>query len=202
MNILKIIKRIILNLTLFAALFSSNILFSEIQTVTIKWTAAECFASCGKGLEQQFKKIHEVAEIHMNLLQGQAELRWKPNAPFSFTPVKIAMQMIGLYINDIHIKVRGTIKHDNQNNFTLVSLGDNTTFNLLSAPSSSMVNYVEQYNPQNRVIRPDLKNQLLESERNHSVATISGPLFEPYRAPPLVLIIEHLNIAKKEQEAQ
>lgn len=172
---------------------------AEVQTVTLKWTAGLCKESCVKGLTQQFQKIDGVADISIDMDQGQAELQWKPDVAFSYYPVKIAMQMIGLYINNIKVKVRGTITHDTQS-VQLVSLGDNTIFQLLNPVAPQKDQYFEQYSIYSRQLSQELRDKLLDIEQNNQVVTIDGPLFEPERSPPIYLVVEHMDVAKAGSE--
>ncbi len=48
---------------------------------------------------------------------AQAIVQWKPNYPFSYTPIQYAMSAIGLYVTEFRMKVRRTLEHDKTNVF-------------------------------------------------------------------------------------
>lgn len=189
--------RKILLLLAACGLCHTDLLKAEIQEVTISWTAQECLGSCAKGLYDQFRKIHGVSEISINQSAGQASLRWEPNASFSYQPVQVAMQLMGLAINNIKVRVRGTIRNDSPTSFRLVSIGDSTSFTLAATPPPVKNQYVEQYNAQNRTLPKEMIQQLFEAQINDQIATISGPLFAPWRSPPLYLVIEKIQFDSK-----
>lgn len=181
-------------------LFSSShsFLLAEIESITIKWTALECQQSCIVGLEKQFRNINGVADVIMNQNAGQATLRWKAGVVLTFPPINTAMSMIGLSINDLHIKVRGTISHDART-VTLNSLGDNTRFLLMSPVTPKQYEMVEQFNPQTHILTPAQRTQFLEAQDANQIAIVEGPLFEPERSPPLKLIVERVRFVKAEE---
>ena len=170
-------------------------LFGEIQHVIITWTPMECQAKCLEGLNTQFAKIQGVSEVSINQSAGQVTLKWKPNIPFSFSPVNIAMEMIGLTINDIRISVHGTLRHD-PTHVSLTSIGDNTRFDLLNPVTPETSRQAAQFNIGARGLKPELRQKLLEGESNHQEATIEGPLFMPERSPPLELVVDKLQFSK------
>jgi hypothetical protein len=190
------IKKYFLVIATFLMVMQFNLLKAEIQDVTISWTAQECLTSCVKGLNDQFRKIPGVAEISINQGAGQATLHWQPNASFSYYPIKIAMQLIGLSINNLKVRVRGTIVSDSATTFRIVSIGDGTSFTLLGIPAVQRNQFSAQYSAQNRQLSPDMIAQLAQAQQNEQIATIYGPLFEYWRSPPMYLIIENIQFSK------
>lgn len=171
---------------------------AEIEHVSVKWVSAACLESCAHGLQQQFSKIPGVAEVSVDQAAGRADLRWKPNAPFAYYPIHAAMSMIGPSIKNLRVRVKGTIKHDAKT-VSLVSLGDYTTFILLSPLTPSPNEYTIMYNVETHKLLPNMREQLLQAEANKQTVTIEGPLFQPERAPPLLLITETVNVTKPKE---
>jgi hypothetical protein len=179
------------------SLLASSPLFGEVEEVKIQWTPALCNEICAMSLYRQFKRIYNVEEVTVSQLSGQASLRYKKKAYYDFGPVNRAMEMIGLTINDIRVIVKGRIKYTTKEVF-LISDGDGTIFNLLSPVPPQPQVFVENYNPDTHRLTVQNRNQLIEAGQNNSLVTISGPLFEPERAPPNYLIVEGINVAKPE----
>lgn len=173
----------------------STLLHAEIEKVVIKWTPQLCTDSCVKGIYHYMKGVDSIAEIKVNKEAGQADIRWKPQASFSYFTVNQPMQMVGLYVKDMRLRVRGTIVQTKMN-MKLISLGDNTSFTLLSPIQPSGVNMPQVNNPESHYLMPEVRQKLLDAEANHQVVTIEGPLFEGWRSPPLLLIVEQLHISK------
>lgn len=180
-------------------LFCSAGIYGEVQKITIKWTAALCQPSCIKGLEKEFKKIDGVAGVTIDQSAGQADIRWKPNVPFSYLPIKYAMSAIGLYVTELRMRVRGTIEHD-RTNVMLVSIGDNSSYTLISPIIPNQSQSAQLWNTESYQMTPQMRERLIATETDHQVVTIDGPIFQAYRAPPLLLIVEQLNIAKPTPE--
>ncbi len=164
---------------------------SEIEEVKITWRAAECPPGCASLLATEFGKIYGVAEVNINQPAGEAVLKWKPKVPFSFAPINTAMRMIGPRFHNLRVKVRGKI-HQNMNITKIVSEGDGTEFYLLNPVTPVAGEYVEIHSPFNRQLTPDTLKKLLNAESKKQMTVIEGPLFEPFRSPPLQLVIENL----------
>jgi len=180
-------------LVLFTALFSQFSLFANIQTVTLRWTAGQCSSSCIRGLTDQYNKLAGVSSVQMDQNAGQAILTWRPNVIFSYPQLQAATAMIGIFLQEIRMRVTGTITHDDQN-FALISIGDGTTFQLLGplTPSSSGMTIIA--NPATHPLPPYLQEQLLTAENNQQIVTVEGPLFEAHRSPPLYLIAGSVSV--------
>lgn len=171
---------------------------AEIENITIKWTAMECQQSCIIGLEKQFRNINGVSDVIMNQSAGQAVLQWKPGVVLTFPPINTAMSMIGLSINEMHVKVRGTISHDART-VTINSLGDNTRFLLLSPVTPKSYVMVEEFNPQTHLLIPSTREQFIQAQDAAQIAIVEGPIFEPERSPPLKLVIARVKFIKAEE---
>lgn len=180
-------------LSLYLSLTFVNAAHAEVSDVIITWTAATCQPGCDKLLSQQFGKIYGIATFDINRAAGQANIQWKPNLPFAYYPINAAMRMIGPHINTIRLKVRGKIQHT-QDNIKLISEGDGTLFYLISAVNPAPNQYAPTRSVYNRALSLDVRQQLLDAEANKQMVVIDGPLFEPYRSPPLFLVIEHLSV--------
>lgn len=166
-------------------------LHAEVLEVRIQWTPQLCNDICARNLEKQFHRIYNVDEITMNHPAGQILLKYKPRGVYNFGPINTAMQMIGLTINDIHIKVRGHIKATDRE-VLLISDGDASVFFLMSPVRPDPGKYVENYNPATHQLTVQHRNQLIDAARSKQYVTISGPLFEPERAPPNYLIVQEI----------
>lgn len=177
--------------SLFILLFVSS-LQAEIEQISFTWRAAECQAGCDTLLKKELGKIYGVSEVQVDLAAGQATLKWKPNVAFSFYPINTAIRMVGPHMRNLRAKVRGKIKHDT-NNVKLISEGDSTEFYLINPVIPVANQYVETHSVFNRSLTPDLKKQLIDSEAKKQIVTIEGPIFEPYRSPPLQLVVENLS---------
>lgn len=191
-------KSIFLLIATTCSCFVLSPLQSEVQEVKIMWRAAECPPGCASMLATEFGKIYGVAEVNINQPAGEALLKWKPKVPFSFAPINTAMRMIGPRFHNLRVKVRGKIHH-NMNITKIVSEGDGTEFYLLNPVIPVAGQYVETHSPFNRQLTPDTLKKLLDAENKKQITIIEGPLFEPFRSPPLQLVIENLNF---EEEAK
>lgn len=192
----KLFRKSIFSCLLFCGSIYSS-LQAEIESITIKWTALECQQSCIAGLEKQFRNINGVADVVMNQPAGMATLRWKPDVALTFPPINTAMSMIGLSINILRVKVRGTISHDAKT-VTLNSLGDNTRFLLMSPVTPKRYEMVEEFNPETHVLTPAQREQFLRAQDADQIAIVEGPIFEPERSPPLKIIVENVKFVQAE----
>jgi copper chaperone CopZ len=170
----------------------------EIQKIQVKWNPVSCNAACAQGVLKELRKVRGITAVDVDSGTGQANIQWDPSTPFSFERIKIAMQMIGPYINDIRLWTRGKIRHSNQT-ISLVSSGDNSQFILVGLPEHSPTGYVEQYSGDVRHLSDDMRDQLLDAESQDLFVNIQGPLFLPYYGSPLKLIVEKMNIENPQQ---
>lgn len=166
---------------------------SEIEQITIRWTAQLCQGYCSTLLEREFRRIHGVNEIALDLQGGQANLTWKERVPFQFTSINTAMHMVGLSIRDIRIRVKGSIKHIGDT-FFIISDGDNTRFDLVNPVIPQPGGQAAEFNAAARKITPALQRQLLDGETLKQIATIEGPVFMPERMTvPTQLVVDKLS---------
>lgn len=179
----------------------ASCLQAEIVLVTVKWTVNLCQDYCVRNLYKELGKVKGVGEVVINQAGAQADLRWKPNVPFSFVDVDAAMRMVGPSIEDIRMKVHGTLTHT-QDSVTLISTGDNTHFQLLSPIIPSKTQYVEEYNVATHTLWAATREQLLQAEANHLSVTIDGQLFRPEWAPPLYILIQKITVDQPKKEGK
>ncbi len=168
---------------------------AQVEEAVIRWTPGVCTASCAAGIRTQLNKINGVSEISVNENQGQAVLKYNKGARFSLDQITLAMQMMGIWTEEIHLKVTGTVRQAGQDLF-LASSGDGTQFLLLGQarpfPGQPPNVYVDQYNTANRALPDDVRKLLLDKATQKQEVIITGPIFQPERAPPLMLIVENI----------
>lgn len=171
---------------------------AEISWVTVSWTPGLCTSVCQQTLARRFGSLAGVADVSINPKLGTAKLYWKPNQPFDYSMLRGPASWVGIGIQDIHVKVRGTIKH-NGNTFYLESVGDRTRFALLGPQSQDPTRMtMNNANPASYPINRELRDRLLQAENNSELLSIEGPLFMYWR-PPTTLIIQKI-LYPKEQE--
>lgn len=191
----RLLKHLILLL-----LFSTP-LSAEIQSLEMRFNPAFCNLKCPSMLAGALQNMPAVAEVTMNGQQGQAIMRYKPNMPFDFWAFKRAIQTIGVNYLFLRIKVRGSIKGSG-NKFALVSMGDNTQFNLLGPLQSSPNQYTISTDTTNHPLTPYLIETLQQGVNENRVAVVSGWLFEPERNPPYYIVIEQMSYVKEQAQQQ
>jgi hypothetical protein len=167
---------------------------ANINSVIVKWTPALCQASCVRQLENRFSNMAGVANLTIDQGNGVMELKWKKNAPFSYTDLNWTMRWIGLSMTYVRVKATGRILKSGST-YILESKHDKTRFTLLGiaipeAPSLSI--------QANSIFTRPLSAsniELLENAiHNQLLVTIDGPLFQPWRSPPLWLVMEEAAI--------
>jgi hypothetical protein len=197
-DVMKILKWI-----LSLSICGTAILGADIEKVTVQWTQARynCDAGCLRLLDNQFRRISGVSDVAIDQGAAQATLQWNPNVPFSYTAIDTAMRMVGPSIDNlgVRLKVRGTIRHD-ANSVTLISLGDNTNFFLLSPITPSSTQFVDTESVASRPLWPQVRTELLDAEAQNLIVTIDGPLFQPERAPPFYIIVEQKKVSKPDTQ--
>lgn len=175
---------------------------AEIQKINITWTQLLCNTqTCIGLLEKEFRKVPGIEEFTINQSAGQAEIKWKPNARFSFSDVNVPMRLVGLSIRDIHIKVRGTLTHDAKT-VTITSIGDGTRFQLLNPVISQPGKQAPVFNLAARQLAPELYQKLVAGETQKMIATVEGQIFMPGRSPASQIVVEHLEFTKPEEPSQ
>lgn len=182
------IMRLILIVGVF---FLHSAIYAQVEKVTITWRGILCEKICMSQLEGQFRRIPGVENVTM--YTGQADLKWRANFPFAFSPINTAMELLGITINDIRVTVRGTLQHRNDQ-VTLISSGDYTRFELLN-PVKPQYGQAPQYNTAARSITRPLLQELIDGEVQGKIAIIDGPLLFPERSPPLTLVVDRLTFS-------
>ncbi len=173
--------------TLLILLFSAS-LHAELQSVTLQFNTVSCTRSCHDLLAKQLRRIGGVQNVEINPSQGLINLSYAPGVPFSFPPINTAVRVAGPNLEWIQLSVRGRVEVSG-NRATLISLGDNSHFEILS-PGGPPGNgrYVE-FNSANHVLNPTQIAQLSELAKAKETVVITGPLFQPERSPPYRLIM-------------
>ncbi|MBA3721505.1 MAG: hypothetical protein H0W88_03795 [Parachlamydiaceae bacterium] len=184
-------QKIVFILSLCFLTFTSS-LPAEIGKILIKWNAALCLDTCIPTLSNQFRGIPGVTDFQINPSAGVAELHWAPQYPFSIVPFNNATRMVGIRMSNMRVQVRGFITHDPYN-FYIVSLGDNSRFQLIGPIRPQVGNYVIRQNIANHPLAPDVQQKLLQAEGSGQIVTVEGPLFEPTRLN-LILITEQITL--------
>lgn len=166
---------------------------SEVEKAVLKWNPGYCTESCLKNLTRRLQSMHDVAEVKMEGESSQATLRWKPNKPFSFQAIDYTMRYVGVRMMQVFVTVRGTILHADKN-ASIVSIGDNTPFLLLSPTDIKAGQAAALQNIQSYKLKPEMRNKLILAEQQYKVVTIEGLLLLPERGPPLYMIIQNISI--------
>ena len=170
---------------------------SEIEQITIRWTAQLCQNSCIKLLERELGKVKGIDQLSIDQAGGQATLSWKKNVPFQYAQINTAMHMVGLSMRDIRIKVTGAVKHSGET-FYMISEGDNTRFDLVNPVTPRPHGQADEFNAYARKISPALKKQLIDGETQRQTATIEGPVFMPERMTvPTQIVVDKLDFASQ-----
>jgi len=193
--------RLILLILIAATCLHTSEAKAEIDPVIISWRAGECQPGCDVLLEKEFRKLYGIDDLAINAGAGQMSIRWKANQRFDYNAILSAIKKVGLHIANIRLKVRGMIRFEGTNT-VLISNGDKTPFYLLGPIQPQANQYTPTRSIYNRQLTPERKVQLMEGEKTGLVAVIDGPLFEPYRSPPLFLIMENVSFVKPETEIE
>lgn len=177
--------------TLFLSLAISSI-SAEIQRVTVHYTAMVCTEQCIVLLNSYLRQLPGVSNVMFNEGAGTASIAWKPNYPFEFQPVNYAVRRIGLQVDVMYVKFRGTIQVVGDH-YYLVSLGDGTKMELLSSPVTTKLGRPEQFSYFTHTLNDHYKKLFREAQARHLLVTVEGPLFEPDR-PPLRIDVQTVDI--------
>ncbi len=177
-------------------LLLSSTLSGEIQEVTVKWSPQLCKNSCLKLIDQRFSKMKGVESVNIDGGNGVMKLTWKKKSPFSYTDLDWNMRWIGLYMTYVRISAKGKILKK-QKNYSLQSKDDLTTFELIGPATSSNPNLsVEVNSVFNRPLSPQVIADLDEAIKKKYLVSIDGPLFEPWRGPPLRVVVGRVTIER------
>lgn len=172
-------------------------MFAEIDKITVTWNNAACTVKCGELIEKNLSEIKELDHANVTPSTGSANLKWKPGAHFSYTPIKVAMQMVGVGVNEVRMRVRGVVKEEGKD-VVLYSLGDNTRFLIVSPLRPELTQPIISPHPSLRELSPQLRNRILPDAKQGKIMVIEGPLYKPVRSPPLMIVVERIQIEKKQ----
>lgn len=179
-------------LIFFSLVFAS--LSGDIDSVTVKWSAQLCQKSCIKQLNERFSKLQGAEKVSIDGMNGVMEIKWKPKAPFSYQTLDWNMRWIGLYMTYVRVKASGTVTSINKN-YTLKSKNDGTTFNLIGNADASNPNLAVATNSiYNRPLSQAVIDQLKDAQKKNLTVTVDGSLFEPWRGPPLRLVVDRISV--------
>ncbi|MFV0340085.1 MAG: hypothetical protein ACK5MA_05575 [Parachlamydiaceae bacterium] len=179
-------------LIFFSLVFAS--LSGDIDSVTVKWSAQLCQKSCIKQLNERFSKLQGAEKVSIDGMNGVMEIKWKPKAPFSYQTLDWNMRWIGLYMTYVRVKASGTVTSINKN-YTLKSKNDGTTFNLIGNADASNPNLAVATNSIfNRPLSQAVIDQLKDAQKKNLTVTVDGSLFEPWRGPPLRLVVDRISV--------
>lgn len=177
-----------------ALVFSLVPVFSEVEQVTVRWKKELCQESCINLLNKKFTELEGVSDFTFSENDGEGTLYWKPTARFAFAPIDHAFRRVGIRLKETRVLVQGTLEVVGQD-IILRSLGDETDFVLVNPVQPSEGGYTVTKNLSQRRLSPELKEKLLEAQKNDQMVTVEGPLFQPYR-PPLHLVVEKFRISR------
>lgn len=184
-----------MNKLFFFLIFSWKLL-AEVQEVVLTWNPVPCTNNCPKNLEERLQKAQGVVQVQMHAEEGRAVMGWDKKIPFSFVPLNWALRYVGVREKSLRVRVRGYIKGSGKT-YSITSIGDNTVFVLFNrAQTTNPPQYVNLYNPTNRVLSPDQIAKLEEIKQSKQVAIIEGPIFMPERSPPdpLSLVLDNISV--------
>jgi hypothetical protein len=166
---------------------------AEIEQITITWNAFKCQDLCIPLIARSFGGIPEVNnKIEIDAPSGSAVMGWNPNYPFNYEPFRYAASMVGISIESMRIRVRGTISSDYENVY-LISNGDDARFLLIGPLHSEPGRYMPVYNLASYPLAPEVRDRLIQAEKHRLTVVISGPLYEPGRFPR-TLITEQIRV--------
>ena len=167
----------------------NNSAWAIIEEVVLKWNPAICTGPCNGLISQQLNTVAGIDNIEINASAGVARLKWQPNAPFSYTDLNTASRTIGVRLNDIRVRVIGTIEYAVPN-YYLASTGDNTRFLLIGPPNVRFGQYLPR-NIASYPLPPSIIQQLSTAQTQGQSLMIEGPLFG-YERHLLILITEQV----------
>lgn len=135
--------------------------------------------------------MSDVAEVLVS--NEQALLRWKPNHKMVYSALENTMATIGVAMDELQIKVRGTIKQSGRD-IKIISIGDNSEFVILGPVPISKNQAPVLENPQVMRLTDEMRQRFIQAENEFKVVTIQGPFFQPERAPPYYIVAEKIDI--------
>lgn len=171
-------------------------LTAEVEQVVIKWNPIPCKNECPKLLQDRLQKAKGVSSVEIHPDEGWASIIWDKKVPFSFVPLNWALRYVGVREKYLRVKVRGKVRGSGAS-YSIISDGDGTSFVLFNrAVPVNSPQYVNLFNPTNRVLSPDIINKLEQAKKGNQSVVIDGPIFMPERSPPdpLRLVVENISV--------
>lgn len=177
-------------------------LHAEINRVIVKWTPQLCQASCVRQLNNRFSDMAGVANVTIDQGNGIMEMKWQQNAPFSYTDLNWTMRWIGLHMTYVRVKATGYILKVGST-YILESSQDRTRFSLLGVAIPQAPNLFVQANSIfTRPLTPSNIELLEKARQNKLLVTVDGPLFQPWRSPPLWLVMEQAELKSTQSSSE
>jgi hypothetical protein len=165
-------------------LFSWTSIQGEIQMVEIFWRHGACQYNCTKLLEGKLSEVPQIESVTTSTTSNMASIKWKKYDQFTYLLVKRPFQRVGVGIDNIRLKVKGTLS-PSQDRIVLVSTEDNTNFDLVSINK-------EKSHPSKLTIDPKFKQTFLDYAKDQKTLIVEGALYQPDRSPPLYLLVERV----------
>ncbi len=172
---------------------------AEVERATVSWNPGMCNANCAQMLEAKFRELKAVDEVSQNSSQGKTNLKWSPNAPFSYITIKRVMQSVGAGVDNIQVRVRGKVRAEG-NKVALYSSGDNTRFELVSAQQPGLSQPTVPANPALMKLEPRLREKILADSEGNKTVVIEGPLYRPWNATQLIIVVQRMQVEKNKEE--
>lgn len=166
---------------------------AEIEKVFVQWKGLTCNQTCMQMLYQQFSVTPGVVSVAIHPELQMAELLWNPAVPFSYQAVKYPVQRVGPGIQNVGVRVRGTVQLIN-NQFWLISSGDNTAFLLLGSTLAQPLGVSHSYSRLYQPFDQPTQTLLVQAVQQGFGIIIEGALMTPERSPPFVLTITKLQV--------
>ena len=189
--------KIIPSFLILSALATFNThLHSEIVEVFVSWNSYSCDEKCSQLLKKKFEGMKQVESVTLNSSAGNARLKWNPKSSFSYQAVKAPLQMVGVGLNELRVRVRGKGVVQG-NGAALLSLGDNTRFTLISPIRARPGEYVALPDGSNLELSQNLQEKVVKASEEDKVVVVEGPIYQGHRSPPLYLIVSRLQVEKK-----
>ena len=170
----------------------ANLLQGEILSVDVFWAHGSCRDSCTKILETQLRQTKEIESVSTSTTSNMASITWKKTEPFTYKALKLPFQRVGVGIDNIRVKVKGTLS-PSKDRIVLVSSENKTTFDLVSLNKAKGTPALLSLDPQFRAT-------FLEYAEKRTPVIIEGALYQAHRSPPLYLLVEKVTVAEEKKE--
>lgn len=172
---------------------------AEIQRIIVHWQGPACTPSCVALLTQKLQGISGVASVTVTPAAQTAELSWNSLYPFNYLRLKWAVKSVHPGVVDIRVVVRGVIQFQN-NQFWIVSIGDNTMFTLIGPPivppGAQSQYYSPYYSQPSNPLSVPMQQALLSGMQQQRVALVQGLLYSPEGGSGNLLIVENVQFVQ------